>query len=91
MDAPSSRLAREVTRGLGPISPQAGRSVEMPYFTCPGCHLSYYSAASWAYSPECPRCYVPLNRPKQVGARVISISRRSKGEQRNRESGGRQT
>jgi hypothetical protein len=28
----------------------------MPYFTCPRCRLSYYSAASWAYAPEPGRC-----------------------------------
>jgi hypothetical protein len=46
----------------------------MPYFTCPRCRLSYYSAASWAYAPECPRCYQPLNRPSLLRDRVVSIS-----------------
>lgn len=52
----------------------------MPYFTCPRCRLSYYSAASWAYAPECPRCYQPLNRPSLLRDRVVSISRRKRGE-----------
>ena len=57
----------------------------MPYFTCPRCRISYYSAASWAYVPECPRCYEPLNRPSLVRDRVVSISRRRRAE--DRESG----
>jgi hypothetical protein len=52
----------------------------MPYYTCPRCRLSYYSAASWAYAPECPRCYQPLNRPSLLRDRVVSISRRTRGE-----------
>lgn len=52
----------------------------MPYFTCPRCRLSYYSAASWAYAPECPRCYESLNRPSLLRDRVVSISRRRRGE-----------
>jgi len=51
----------------------------VPYFTCPRCRLSYYSAASWAYAPECPRCYEPLNRPSLLRDRVVSISRRRRG------------
>jgi hypothetical protein len=55
----------------------------MPYFTCPRCRLSYYSAASWAYAPECPRCFEPLNRPGLLRDRVVSISRRRRGEDRD--------
>lgn len=55
----------------------------MPYFTCPRCRLSYYSAASWAYAPECPRCFEPLNRPSVLRDRVVSISRRRRGEARD--------
>jgi hypothetical protein len=55
----------------------------MPYFTCPRCRLSYYSAASWAYAPECPRCFEPLNRPSLLRHRVVSISRRRRSEDRD--------
>src|ERR671911_61557 len=67
-------------------SPQfysGGRPV--PYYSCPRCRLSYYSAASWAYVPECPRCYQPLNRPSHVRDRVVSIARRTRREGRDRE------
>ena len=57
----------------------------MPYYTCPRCRLSYYSAASWAYVPECPRCYQPLNRPSHVRDRVVSIARRTRREGRDTE------
>ena len=52
----------------------------MPYFTCPRCRLSYYSAASWAYAPECPSCHERLDRPGQLSDRVVSISRGKKGK-----------
>jgi hypothetical protein len=52
----------------------------MPYFTCPGCRLSYYSAARWAYAPECPICSERLDRPGQLSDRVVSISRGKKGK-----------
>jgi hypothetical protein len=55
----------------------------MPYFTCPRCRISYYSAASWAYAPECPRCYEPPDRPSLLRDRVVPISRRTKGEERD--------
>jgi hypothetical protein len=54
----------------------------MPYYTCPRCRISYYSAASWAYAPECPRCFQPLNRPSLLRDRVVSISRRRRTEDR---------
>jgi hypothetical protein len=56
----------------------------MPYFACPRCGLSYYSAASWAYAPACPSCQERLDRPGQSSDRVVSISRRTKGEERDR-------
>ena len=46
----------------------------MPYYACQRCRINYYSAASWAYAHECPRCYQPLNRPSHVRDRVVSIS-----------------
>jgi hypothetical protein len=55
----------------------------MPYFTCSRCRMTYYSAASWAYAPECPRCLEPLNRPGLVSDRVVSIARRSTGDDRD--------
>ena len=55
----------------------------MPYYTCSRCRLSYYSAASWAYVPECPRCYQPLNRPSLVPDRVVSISRGTRRDERD--------
>ena len=57
----------------------------MPYYTCPRCRLSYYSAASWAYVPECPRCYQPLDSPSHVSDRVVSIFRRTRREGRDTE------
>ena len=56
----------------------------MPYFACPRCGLSYYSAASWAYAPACPSCQERLDHPGQSDDRVVSISRRTKGEERDR-------
>jgi hypothetical protein len=55
----------------------------MPYLTCPRCRIGYYSAASWAYAPECPTCLERLNRPSQSSDRVVSISRRKEGEERD--------
>ena len=55
----------------------------MPYFTCPRCRLTYYSAASWAYAPECPRCFEPLNRPSLLRDRVVSIASRTRDENRH--------
>ena len=52
----------------------------MPYFTCPRCRLNYYSAASWAYAPECPSCLERLARPGQSGDRVVSISAARRGK-----------
>jgi hypothetical protein len=63
----------------------------MPYFTCPRCGLSYYSAASWAYAPACPSCQERLDRPRQALDRVVSISRRTKGEERDPGRGERRT
>jgi hypothetical protein len=53
----------------------------MPYFACPRCGLSYYSAASWAYAPACPSCEERLDRPGQFSDRVVSITRREEGEE----------
>jgi hypothetical protein len=55
----------------------------MPYFTCPRCRLNYYSAASWAYAPECPSCHERLNHPAQGSDRVLLISRREERDQRD--------
>jgi hypothetical protein len=55
----------------------------MPYFECSRCRITYYSAASWAYAPECPRCFEPLNRPGLLRDRVVSISRRTMGDDRD--------
>jgi hypothetical protein len=59
----------------------------VPYYACPRCRLTYYSAASWAYVPECPRCYQPLDRPSHVRDRVVSIARRTKREGREPSDG----
>jgi hypothetical protein len=56
------------------------RSVEMPYFACPRCGVSYYSAASWAYAPACPSCQERLDRPGQSSDRVVSISAGRRGK-----------
>jgi hypothetical protein len=69
--------------GLGLISALSRRSVEMPYFTCPRFRIGHYSAASWAYAPECPTCLERLNRPSHLRDRVVSISRRKEGEARD--------
>ena len=55
----------------------------MPYYKCSRCRISYYSAASCAYAPECPRCFEPLNRPGLLRDRVVSISRRSTRDDRD--------
>jgi hypothetical protein len=52
----------------------------MPYFPCPRCGLSYYSAASWAYAPACPSCQERLDRPGQSSDRVVSISAGRRGK-----------
>ena len=63
----------------------------MPYYTCSGCSLSYYSAASWAYAPECPRCSQPLSPPINRPGRIVSIERgtglRKGGSPQRRRSG----
>jgi hypothetical protein len=65
----------------------------MPYLTCPHCRITYYTAASWVHSPECPHCYESPDRPRQVLGKVVSLSRRrergSKGDdpRKSRESG----
>ena len=45
----------------------------MPYFTCQTCRLTYYTAASRVYAPECPHCYEPTQPGTQVLARVIPL------------------
>jgi hypothetical protein len=46
----------------------------MPYVTCPRCRLSYYTAATRSYAPECPHCFEPLNRPREAVDKVVSIT-----------------
>jgi hypothetical protein len=69
MEAPRDRKTR-TSAGLGPPAKEGCR---VPYYTCPRCRLGYYSAASWAYVPECPSCYERLDRLGQSSGRVVSI------------------
>ena len=47
----------------------------MPHVTCSRCRLSYYTAATRSYAPECPHCFEPVNRPRKALDKVVSISR----------------
>ena len=44
----------------------------MPYYNCPTCRLTVYSAASWAHVNECPRCGGRLGDPRRSSEQVAS-------------------
>jgi hypothetical protein len=67
----------------------------VPYYICPSCGIRFYSPASWAYAPECPRCYEPLNRtshrargPERGPARPLRAGPGSTGAARSLGSDG---
>jgi hypothetical protein len=53
----------------------------MPYLNCPTCHLTVYSAASWAHIDDCPRCGARLGDPASL-FREIRRFQRSIGDAR---------
>ena len=55
----------------------------MPYVTCQRCRLTYYTAATRTYAPECPHCFEPSNQRNPFG-KVIPISRLRERKRRAR-------